>query len=208
MVTDDLDSLSKALTKQGFTVRPLRREPVGVLADEIVFANRTSIITETPSVGETWRVEALQTLGRPFVSELRFVTTNPDSLRQQIEGAGVDVVLLDSSDPARGFAIDSTSPIVITFSNDTVRSDAPAHARGYFRIDWVILGASQDVELRLRKLFDTIGFLKSHQGCCDFWRAGTPQDFTFFRFESPQAPWRGETNWLAIGKNALYFAYH
>jgi hypothetical protein len=208
MVTDDLDSLTRAFTKQGFTVTPLRRDPVGLLADQVVFPNNTSLIFETPSVGENWRVEALQSWGRPFVSELRFETSDLDSLRSRIEATGISVVLYDSTDASKGFAIDSTSPIIISFIGDTLRSSPCIHPHGYFRIDWVILGASEDTEELLRRLFDVVGFRKSHRGCCDFWRTGSPQDFTFIRFETPQAPWRGETNWLSIGKNALYFAYH
>jgi len=208
MVTDDLDSLTRAFTKQGFTVQPLQRDPVGLLADEIVFPNRTSLVFETPSLANNWRTDALRTLGRPFVSELRFVAKELHSVRSRIEAMGIGVVLLDSLDTSKGFAIDSIAPIVISFTTDTLNSMILQHSRGYYRIDWVILGASPDTEVRLRRLFDAIGFLKDHRGCCDFWRAGSPQDFTFIRFEMPQPPWRGETNWLSIGKNALYFAYH
>jgi hypothetical protein len=208
MVTDDLDSLTRALTRQGFTVQPGRREPVGIFTDEVIFPNGTSVIIEHPSVGEVWRREMLQYLGRPFVSELRFTLDNPDSLRQRVEAAGIAIVLIDSLDPSLGFAIDSTTPLVIVFTRDSARTNIVTHPRGYYRIDWVILGASEDVEQKLRALFAVAGFRKRRQGCCDYWRAGSSEDLTYMRFEQPQAPWRGETNWLSIGKNALYFAYH
>ncbi len=208
MVTDDLDSMARSYTKQGFSVQPLERDPVGLLADQVVFPNQTSLVFETPSLLRGWRWDALNALGRPFVSELRFVVANVDSVRLQVEAAGISVVLADSSDPARGFAIDSTAPLVIIFTSDTLQDSFIDHQRGYYRIDWVILGASEDVEARFRTLFDVLGFRKNRQGCCDYWRTGSSTDFTFLRFETPQAPWRGETNWLSIGKNALYFAYH
>lgn len=208
MVTDDLDSLTRAFVKQGFTVQPGIRDPVGILEDAIIFPNASSVLLQHPGIGEQWRQDALETYGRPFVSELRFATHDPDSLRTIVEAAGIGVVLIDSMLPSRGFAIDSTSPVVILFTNDTVQHPFVPHPQGYYRIDWVILGASTDVEERLRRLFEAIGFLKRHRGCCDFWRAGSSKDFTFFRFETPQAPWRGEPMWLSVGKNALYFAWH
>lgn len=208
IVTDDLDSMARSYTKQGFSVQPLGRDPVGVLADQVVFPNRSSLVFETPSLPQGWRWDALNVLGRPFVSELRFAVTNIDSVRSQIESAGIGVVLVDSSAPDRGFAIDSTAPVVLVFTPNTLQSSFVKHQRGYYRIDWVILGASEDVEARLRALFGILGFRKIRQGCCDYWRMGSPSDFTFVRFETPQAPWRGETSWLSLGKNALYFAYH
>lgn len=207
MVTDDQDSLVRAFTRQGFTVQPLERNPVYLFRDHIVLPNKTSVILESPRIHRDWRDEALLTLGRPFVSALRFYAENPDSLRRAIEASGIGVVLLDSMSPSLGFSIDSTAPLVLTFASDTLSVMAPEHPRGYYRIDWIILGVSQDTEERLRRLFDAIGMRKSHRGCCDFWRAGSPQDFTFLRFETPQPPWRGEPQWLSIGKNALYFAY-
>lgn len=207
MVTDDEDSIVRAYTRQGFTVQPLERDPVHLFRDQVIFPNHSSLIFESPRIGENWRKDALQTIGRPFVSELNFHTVHADSLRHLIEAEGIGVVLIDSTNASKGFSIDSTAPLVIKFVSDSLRGSYVPHDRGYYRIDWLILGASEDTEERLRLVFDAVGFRKGRSGCCDFWRAGPASDFTFLRFETPQAPWRGETHWLSIGKNAIYFAY-
>src|SRR5207245_2220804 len=99
------------------------------------------------------------------------------------------------------FALDSCASLdVVFYSKDSSKQDTAFtnHPNHVIRFDWLLLSASPDIEVWLRKIFDISGSLKLHEGCCDFWRTGPPDDFCFFRFEISPLKAKGKNNWLSI----------
>lgn len=81
------------------------------------------------------------------------------------------------------------------------------HENGAFRIDWVLLSASADIEKKLRSLLSAFEVRAFHEGCCDYWRLGTHDDFTMIRFEPPLKMKPAPSGWLGVEGGNIYFAY-
>jgi hypothetical protein len=219
-LTANLDSLTRSFIKKGFRIQPGKREPGGVFNNFIFLSDGAEIILETTFSKDTndWRLIALKNYGN-HISGITFEVDQVKLLYEQLQLRSIPLSTFDTImfNGIHGtyntifFALDSCLPLDVTFigkDSASRQTDSVAiHPNHVFRIDWLLLSANSNIESRLRKLFEAIGALKMHEGCCDFWRAGPADDFCFFRF-APVPPKRiKEMQWLSIEPDGIYFAY-
>ncbi|MEI8135326.1 MAG: hypothetical protein WCH46_09710 [bacterium] len=215
--------MNRAFHKKGFNISPGNREPIGIFRNQIVLSDGSGLILETTSSHDPtdWRNFMLRGLGN-IISGMTFEVGNIDTLYYYLINSGVAVttpqkiININTSNTTSKyyFALDSCFPLDVIFmqkdssNNNPIANDSlKYHPNHVFRIDWVLLSASLENEIRLRQLFQVIGALKLHEGCCDFWRVGPSDDFCFFRFEPVPARAKGATQWLSIEAENIYFAY-
>jgi hypothetical protein len=212
LVTSNFDSLVRSYVKKGFNVIPGERQAVGIFTDTIALQDGFSLIlSSAPPDTSSWQRQILAIYGNSIAS-LIFETDHPDSVYKRFKTEGIPLIPLEySSDSAvLSFALDSCKPIDIIFQRTHSAgydSSITTHQNHVYRLDWVLLSAGNRMEQIFRKIFDATGALFFHQGCCDYWRTGPADDFTFFRFEPPLPKANNDPYWLSIEADNFYFAY-
>jgi hypothetical protein len=120
------------------------------------------------------------------------------------------------------FGIDSLEPLDISFiSSDSVMpsrtlplTDSIVQLGHYNRITWLVLTAGPNSEALLRRVFSALDLRQLHEGCCDYWLIGPPENRIAVRFAVPEG-WPHpipnqptyEGNWLSIEEGGVIFAY-
>ena len=97
--------------------------------------------------------------------------------------------------------------IVITQDTSYISDTSAHHPNRVHRIDWVLLSASNDVEMTMKKIFEVVDSKKMRGGCCDFWRIGTGFDPTFLRFEPARKIKAKDSEFFTVEEGNVYFAY-
>lgn len=200
----NFDSLTRSFLKRGFSLAMGSRDPVGAFTNDIFFPNGSSIHLEAKDILH----RAPESSNNTYIREITFEVGSIDSFAGLLAkiGVGFHVTQANSSYPQ--IYLDSLYPVNLRFIPRSVTHDSTIHHHnGTFRIDWVLLSASKDLEFRLRALFDSLGVKKYHEGCCDFWRLGDEYDFTLIRFEPPKLKPLPKANGFSVEEGNIYFAY-
>ncbi len=212
LVSSNFDSLLRSYAKKGYTLIPGERDPIGIFTDTIVLQDGFSIIlSSVPSDTTSWQKQIITTYGS-CLAGLVFETDDPDSLFNQLKTAVIPLVPLTYSSDSliESFAVDSCYPLDIVFEKRRATqydSATMTHRNHIYRLDWILLSAGERMQQVFRKIFDITGSLFFHQGCCDYWRTGPGNDFTFFRFEPLLPKANSDLYWLSIETDNFYFAY-
>lgn len=214
LLTGNIDSLLRSYLKKGFILTSGSRDAETVLSDKIYLEDGFELELESPFLrnGNSWYRSAIKQYGA-HTSGLAFETENPDSLFklfQLNEIPCVPLVQNDSTYLIESFAIDSCRPLDVVFerTHRQKRSDPSAtHKNHVYRLDWVLLSAGKRMEEIFRKIFSLCSDWQLHGGCCDYWRVGSPDDFTFFRFEPLPQKTTSDPYWLSIEPDNFYWAY-
>lgn len=221
-LTTNIDSLTRSFAKRGYSVQTGLREPDGILNDVVNFPNGSKINIETTQHTETsdWRVYELKKYGT-HVSGIEFDVADIDSVYANFQQNSISVGPLisdlgnqngDSLESRKYFGLHFCFPIdFVFFSHQTSKyfkvDSSSRQKNGVYRIDWIILSASSEVEREMRAVFSLLNLQTRHDGCCDFWRIGAADDFCYVRFEHPPEKAAGRTDWLSIEPDGIYFAY-
>jgi len=218
-LTGNLDSETRSFVKKGFRIKEGKREPGGVFSNIILLQDGSQIILETTISSDlnNWRFQALKKY-KNSISGIVFEVESIDSLYNMMKRNNIPLQLLATSGKSNKsyrFALDSCAPLDVVFlSKDTsIHVHSPEfdslshHRNNVSRFDWMLLSVSPEIESWLRRFFEIIGARKMHEGCCDFWRVGPPDDFCFFRFDPMPPKAKGKKDWLSIEPDGVYFAY-
>jgi hypothetical protein len=206
-LTQNLDSLNRSFLKKGFRIKSGKREPGGIFSNSIILQDGTEIILETTMSSDSndWRVAALKKYGSQ-ISGIAFEAENIDSLQTMLQTNAIPYESYKTY-----LALDSITPMdVVFFQKDSFSAERDSlanHPNHVFRFDWILLSADSVTQKKMRTVFGIIGALKQHEGCCDYWRIGSPDDFCFFRFDPLPPKATGKNNWLSIEPDGIYFAY-
>ena len=215
LLTGNFDSLVRSYLKSRYTIIPNKREADGIFTNTIYLQDGFSLELEYPfdPAKKMWQTRAVRKYGA-HIAGLVFDVDAPDSLyRECIRNGiacGVVTMSTDSLHTVESFALDSCEPLDIVFqkTSRTIRKDSLAiHKNGIYRLDWILLSAGTRMQHIFRQLFSITQSLALHQGCCDYWRLGPPDDFTFIRFEPIPAIAKDDAYWLSIEAGNYYFAY-
>jgi hypothetical protein len=223
-LTSNLDSLTRSFAKKGYTIKPGKREPGGILTNSIILPNECEMILETTLTTDSidWRLQSLKKYGN-HVSGIAFEVDKIDTLynlfqSHQIPTDSLRTILKEKKDGSEylthSFALDSCAPLdVIFFSKGTLIAQFETvdsltkHPNHVFRFDWVLLTASPAIEARMRKIFAIVNAWKQHENYGDFWRVGPSDNFCFFRFDSLSPKGKEKNDWLSVETDGIYFAY-
>ncbi len=215
LLTGNFDSLVRSYLKSRYTIIPNKREADGIFTNTIYLQDGFSLELEYPfdPAKRTWQTRAVRKYGS-HLAGLVFDIDAPDSLYHECirNGIACGVVTMssDSLHTVESFALDSCEPLDIVFqkTSRTIRKDSLAiHKNGIYRLDWILLSAGTRMQQIFRQLFSITQSLALHQGCCDYWRLGPPDDFTFIRFEPIPTIAKDDAYWLSIEAGNYYFAY-
>lgn len=215
LLSGNFDSLVRSYLKSRYTIIPTKREPDGIFANTIYLQDGFSLELTYPfdPSKKMWQTRAVRKYGA-HVAGLVFDVDDPDSLYLECIRNGIACAVVttsaDSLHTVESFALDSCNPLDIVFqkTSRTLRKDSIAiHKNGIYRLDWILLSAGSRMEQIFRQLFSFTHSLVLHQGCCDYWRLGPPDDFTFVRFEPVPALAKDDAYWLSIEAGNYYFAY-
>lgn len=206
-LTNNLDSLSRSFVKRGFSITLGSRDPITPFMNEIILPNGTSIHLESRQRLD--KPQPPHTLNSTEISSMTFETDNLDSIMKFCNSAGFYCHSFFKGDSLVEVCIDSLSPSMVVFVRKAAfNTDTTIHhPKGIFRIDWVLLSASPDVEQKLRILFGMLSIQKYHEGCCDYWRFGDGYDFTKIRFERAKIQQLIGSDKLTIEEGNIYYAY-
>lgn len=205
ILTDKLDSLDRSFTKKGFTIISGARDPVGFFSDTLRLSNGQMFVFKMPFAALADEKEMLHEYGA-VITDIKFSVQSLDSVRSACERDSIDFTF---DTMAKTITLLNTKPLRLSIiegprdKEDTVAN----HPNGVFRIDWVLLSASADVEKKLRRFLSALEIRAFHEGCCDYWRIGTQDDFTMIRFEPPLKMKPAPSGWLGVEGGNIYFAY-
>jgi hypothetical protein len=191
--------MSRSFTKKGFVVTPGPRDPLGYFEDSVKIQNGSLILFRMPSQRENEDSRILEEYGA-VMREVVFTTNSLKDITSSLYGDSLSfdtTSITFETEPTRIVITEDTS-----YTSDTVAR----HPNRVHRIDWVLLSASSDVEVTIKKIFEVVDSKKMHGGCCDFWRIGTIFDPTFLRFE-PAKKKAKDSGFLNVEEGNFYFAY-
>ena len=191
--------MTRSFTKKGFIVTPGPRDALGYFEDSVKIQNGTLIIFRMPSQSDSEDVHILNEYGA-VMREVVFTTNSLKGITSSLYG---DSLSLDTS--SLMFETEPTR-IVITQDTSSISDTSALHPNRVHRIDWVLLSASPDVEVTIKKIFEAADSKKMHGGCCDFWRIGTGFDPTFLRFEPAKKKVK-DSGFFTVEEGNFYFAY-
>jgi hypothetical protein len=228
-LTPNLDSLTRAFVRRGFSVARGEFDPLGVSRNYVNLPSGQTIALETTYSWDTsdWRVRAIRDYGT-HVSGLIFRTDSLEGLRAAIS---VDATPIEQfsiysppgdTSPRDGFALAGPQPLdVVVLSSHEVKDslidikdsildvkDSLGDSQppnGLRRVMWLLLTVSDTTESQLRQFFDDLGVHRSHAGCCDYWILGPLELPVAIRFELPSTTFRGQGEWLSIEDGGVVF---
>lgn len=205
-LTGNLDSLSRSFQSKGFVLERGRFNALGVSENFVRLPYGQTIVLQTTNSTDTsdWRVKAIRDYGT-HIAGLYFRTRILESVFAAIHSAKTEFI--DSDSGRRSFALQHPAPldVVCTDSPDTLSESHVMHPNGLRRIMWLLLTVSDSTETLLRQTFNDLGIERAHEGCCDYWLLGPPEQRTTLRFELPSTTFRGTGNWLSIEDGGVVF---
>lgn len=192
--------MSRSFTKKGFIVTPGPRDPLGYFEDSVKLQNGSLILFRMPFQSDSEDTHILNEYGA-VMREMVFTTNSLVKIHYSL--------YMDYVSHEDGTLTYDTKPTRITIIEDTTTlSDTLArHPNRVHRIDWVLLSASNDVEMTMKKIFEVVDSKKMRGGCCDFWRIGTGFDPTFLRFEPARKIKVKDSEFFTVEEGNVYFAY-
>jgi hypothetical protein len=220
-LTPNLDSLTKSFVDRGFRVVRGTFDPLGVSSNYVWLPSGQIIeLTTTYSRDSAdWRVQAIRKYST-HIAGLRFRVrsvaktftslTTPKTILQADSSATYPRLLPgEPRTPDYAFALRSPKPLDVVFVGSDSARTLPVYdslpPNGLRRIMWLLLTVSDTTEALLRQTFEDLGLHRSHEGCCDYWVIGPPQNRTAIRFELPSTTFKGEGDWLSIEEGGIVF---
>jgi hypothetical protein len=191
--------MSRSFTKKGFVVTPGPRDPLGYFEDSVKIQDGSLLLFRMPPESENEDSRILREYGA-VMREMVFTTNSLKDLTSLLYG---DSLSLDASSIT--FETEPTR-IIITQDTSYLSDTSARHPNRVHRIDWILLSASSDVEVTIKKIFEVVDSKKMHGGCCDFWRIGTIFDPMFLRFEPPKKKAK-DSRFFTVEEGNFYFAY-
>jgi len=216
-LTPNLDSLARAEAKLGFRVIP--PSPTEGHS-QLVLPSGQNVTLQAPELD--WQKSATRAYGT-HVAGLVLRVPNALQLYLMLDSLNIphgnlDEVRTDTSGQF-SFGIDHLEPLDLTFVSSNPEQAPPAidttlPPNRFRRISWLVLTASPKTETLLRRVFDALQLTMQHEGCCDYWLIGPPDNRTAVRFEVPKGWPRPEPNqpiyegwWLSIEDGGVIYAY-
>jgi hypothetical protein len=192
--------MSLSYTKKGFIVTPGPRDPLGYFEDSVKLQNGSLILLRMPSQSDNEDTRIVQEYGA-LMREIVLTTNSLQGITSALYG---DSISLETSSIT--FETEPTRIVIIQDTSD-ISDTSAQHRNRVHRIDWVLLSASNDVEMTLKKILATVDSKKMHGGFCDFWRIGTGFDPTFLRFEPARKIKVKDSEFFTVEEGNYYFAY-
>ena len=170
----------------------------------------------SPADTNDWRRQATRAYGT-HITGVVIAVPSVDSLALRLDTAGVqhgplaDIILERKN--GRSFGLVGPQPLGISFVEFGKARPAPVDDTTRMprnrlrRISWLLVTASPREEANLRKVFAALGLRQLHEGCCDYWLLGPPENRTAIRFELPTTTFRGGGDWLSIESGGVVYAY-
>ncbi len=192
--------MSRAFTKKGFIVTAGPRDPLGYFEDSVILQNGSLILFRMPFQSDSEDAYILNEYGA-VIREMVFTTNSLKDITSSLYGDSLSIgstSITFETDPTR---------IVITQDTSYISDTSAHHPNRVHRIDWVLLSASNDVEMTMKKIFEAVDSKKMHGGCCDLWRIGTGFDPTFLRFEPARKIKAKDSEFFTVEEGNVYFAY-
>lgn len=192
--------MSRAFTKKGFIVTAGPRDPLAYFEDSVILQNGSLILFRMPFQSDSEDAYILNEYGA-VIREMVFTTNSLKDITSSLYGDSLSIgstSITFETDPTR---------IVITQDTSYISDTSAHHPNHVHRIDWVLLSASNDVEMTMKKIFEAVDSKKMHGGCCDFWRIGTGFDPTFLRFEPARKIKAKDSEFFTVEEGNVYFAY-
>jgi hypothetical protein len=216
-LTPNLDSLVRTDTKLGFRVVP--PSPTEGRA-QIILPSGQNVTLLAPELD--WQKLATKAYGTHAAG---LVLRVPNALQLylhldslSIPHGNLDEVRTDTSGQF-SFGIDHIEPLDLTFVSSNPEptpptTDTTLPPNRFRRISWLVLTASAKTETLLRRVFDALELTMKHEGCCDYWLVGPPDNRIAIRFEVPEGwprPIPNQTTyegwWLSIEDGDVIYAY-
>ncbi|GEM_PF-3904678 len=211
-LTPNLDSLAKAFVSLGFQIVSEKPVQFDRQQYEVLVSSGPTIHLKATLFKDTsnWLVKAAGTYGTHVTSvmlrvpSLTMLQHRFDSLQVAYDTIG-NAIALRGPEPLDVIFVDSN------FVVPPKRVAVPDTSRMFpSRVSWLVLSASPEEEEVMRKVWAALGLHRSHEGCCDYWLIGPPEDRVATRFEipSPETPdLHYEGSWLSIEPGGVVFAY-
>ncbi|HET6512864.1 MAG TPA: VOC family protein [Candidatus Kapabacteria bacterium] len=214
-LTRNLDSLTKAFQRRGFTVTPGDSKVLDMERHFVNLPDGTYIELQSTSSTDTndWRIRSLVRYG-DHIASVTFQTPDLPLLRSKLESDSMEIgEILDERYEGqllwRAFGVKDCEPLDIVFvqrEQDLVELPIQ-HSNGHRRIEWVIFSTVEESEPILRKLFDALDLTKRHEGWFDYWMMGSPEARLNVRIGPPYNPLFKRDGGIFIEENGLTFAY-
>ena len=215
LLSANMDSLVRSYSKKGFTLVPAERDAGAIFRDRICLPDGFEMELRSPFGlrAASWQRRALTRFGA-HVAGFVFETEDPDSLFRLCRANGIPCSVVrrsaDSASRIEAFALDSCHPLDVLFMlphHEHVPDSLARHRNSVYRLDWVLLSAGVRMQSIVRQVFALSDTWAMHTGPYDFWRTGSPDDFTFFRFEPVPKTAANDPYWLSIEPDNFYWAY-
>ncbi len=213
-LTPNLDSLTRTFRKQGIRISAAQFDPLGTERNSILLPSGQTIDLETThsTDSDLWQNRALRAYGT-HVSGITLTMNDVRPLTRRLDSIGIEhspIIPTNGGESLR-FAITGPQPLDIVFESP-VRLPIPAKedtgdVRQLRRISWLLFTTSPKEEEILRNLFAALGLTKKHEGCCDYWLIGPPENRIGVRFELPSTTFIGKGDWLSIEPGGVVLAY-
>jgi len=226
-LTGNLDSLLHSFAEQGFeiaggplngtresgTYTPLAHDWSAPLpqVNKVLLPSGQRVEFQSPPTNDTsdWRWRAVAAFGTRVAGIILRVRDIP-GLARAFDSLNIPHGPVERSASGLSLGLLGPEPLDVAFvSGDSAPqlhvSNIPPNR--FTRISWLLLTASEKSEVTLRLVFTVLGLTKSHEGCCDYWMLGPPENRVGIRFELPTTTFTGLGEWLSIEPGGIVFAY-
>jgi hypothetical protein len=210
-LTNNLDSLTRHFVKDGFEVRSCEYDLSGVQRNEVDLLCGQVVELESlvPSDTSDWRWKAIAAYGTHVCGVVLHVA-DASQLAQALDSLSIPHGSIQTYNRETAFGLDSPMPLDISFAScdsAVLQKTAPLSENRFSRISWLLLTASPKSEAMLRRVFSALGLKEGHEGCCDYWMIGPPENRVGVRFELPSTTFFSSGDWLSIEPGGVVFAY-
>ena len=213
-LTPNLDSLSRTFQKQGFRISSSEYDPLGVEQYSIVLPSLQTVELETSHSSDSadWRRKAIRAYGT-HVSGVVFSVPDIRILARTFDSVGISHSAIEADRQGASIHVGMTGPqpLDVVFESPPSSPKPPAvdtvEQPRLSRISWLLLTASPSEEALFRRIFSALSLRKKHEGCCDYWLIGQPENRIAVRFELPTTTFFGKGDWLSIEPGGVVFFY-
>ncbi len=206
LISDKLDSIDRSFTRQGFSITTGNRDQRGYFDDTIRLQSNSRIILRMPFSENIENIYDQLNEWGAHISEITFELNDLSPIITLCDNADIPY---DYEDEGLIRLIPDAEPLAIYIeqSSEHLFGDTIHHPNNVYRIDWMLLSASDDVRKMLSLIFDLCSNGKYQISKYDLWRMGSDQYPSFIRFEPARLIPSKPENFLSLEAPNLYFAY-
>ncbi len=206
--TRNPDSVVRAFERDGFDIKYDRSHST-FRVDTVLLNNYTRIEVAERSQVESGdaRLDSLGTYYSAVVFRIAQAVALHNMLLKDSITVGPILQFSDKQDDSiltkDAFGIAGNGPLDIVFLRSTL--EVPdVDTVDHNRIDWLIVTAGKQVMARLQRAFELLNLTRKHEGCCDYWLIGSPDQRMKIRFDFDVEP--SDPEWLSIERLGVIYA--